>query len=512
MSDVTSAVSQQAVSKAQDHANKGLQFAQKGDLKNAEAELRRAVEVAPRNPLYWSDLGSILRTQKKLEEAINCYQKALKIDSRNCVIRRNLALTQWDLGQLPEAIKNLESVLSTRPDDKLATLMLGMVTESLKDYAAARKLLESVLDLVRERLESVASLARAYYHTGEKKKARETLESLAAVQAVEPEKIFACAQVALEADDYETAERLLLSIRSTYPDATMLGYSLAVIQFRAGRVDESEKALLELIRTERSNSQVYNLLGHCFQKQGKVEQAVGAFEKAVERDPAHESNYLDLLRLLATNNLWRPTLELAKKAVEKVPVSHSLYEVKGLSETILLLTADAIRSYTRALELNPASAKANLGLAVAQSAAGMNKEAAATFERGIQQFPRDALHYQEYGLMLLKQGAAGNSAAEVRGISLLETALSLENRLSEAQYHLGSLALTRGETQRALPHLETAVKLEPNVSKIRFALARAYRRLGRTDEASKELENYHRLKAVEENSNPGFPAVGAQFK
>ena len=79
--DVASAVSQEGVSKAKDHASRGLQFAQNGDLKRAESELRRAVESAPRNPLYWSDLGSILRAQKKHWESL---RKRLEKYSKFC--------------------------------------------------------------------------------------------------------------------------------------------------------------------------------------------------------------------------------------------------------------------------------------------------------------------------------------------------------------------------------------------------------------------------------------------
>jgi len=510
--DLAPAMSQQTTSSAQVHANRGLQLVQKGDLKGAESALRQAATLAPRNPLYLSDLGSVLRAQKKLEEALGCYTQALAIDPKNSVIRRNLALTQWDLGKLPEARKNLESVLSLQPGDKLATLMLGMVAESLKDYAAARRLLESVSDLASERPESVASLARVFYHTGEPAKARSLLKSAGSKTGVHPQTVVTLAQTALEAGDNETAEKLLISVRPSYPDPTLLGYSLATVQFRAGRIADSAKTLLELVQTNRANGQVYNLLGHCFQKQGRTKEAVGAFERAVEEDPAAESNYLDLLRLLAANNLWRPTLKLATQAVRTVPGSHTLYEVKGLSEIMLSFTDDAIRSYTRALELNPESAKATAGLAVAQSAAGLYQEAASTFEKGIREFPKDALHYQEYGLMLLRQAAGGDAAAELRGISLLETALSLDNSLSEPHYQLGNLALTKGQVQQAVEHLELAVKLEPNLSKIRFVLARAYGQLARADDAAKQLEAYRQLKALEEKSNPGFPAVGAQSR
>src|SRR5690242_19671639 len=51
------------------HAGEGVQAAQRGNLKTAEAELRQAVEMDPRNPAYLGTLGAILGTEQELEES-----------------------------------------------------------------------------------------------------------------------------------------------------------------------------------------------------------------------------------------------------------------------------------------------------------------------------------------------------------------------------------------------------------------------------------------------------------
>src|SRR5205814_10699314 len=45
---------------AEKYANKGLGLAQRGNLVAAEAELRQAVRLAPRNPSFLVDLGIVL--------------------------------------------------------------------------------------------------------------------------------------------------------------------------------------------------------------------------------------------------------------------------------------------------------------------------------------------------------------------------------------------------------------------------------------------------------------------
>ncbi len=163
---------------AQVHATKGVEAAQQGNLKTAEAELRQAVEMEPRNPDYLGTLGAILGTEQELEESNGYLEKALAIIPNDIATRRNLASNQFLLGRLQPAKKNLDRILKAKPDDSTSVLLLGMVEEELKDYPQAARLLGSVPDQVRQRPESLAALARAYYHTGQKEKARETLEKL----------------------------------------------------------------------------------------------------------------------------------------------------------------------------------------------------------------------------------------------------------------------------------------------------------------------------------------------
>ncbi len=493
-------------SQARVHANRGFEFAQKGDLKEAEAELRRATELAPDDPQYLAGLGSILGMQQKLTESEVYFKKVLKLDPRNLAVRRDLAATQWQLGELEDAKANLETVLKTKPGNAPAMLLLGMVLENLKEYTAAAKLLASVPDLVRQRPESLAALARCYYKTGQNTEARATLQTLQNHPAGPPA-VFMGGRVATEAEDYEMAEGLFMSIKSSYTDTVALAYNLALVQYRSGRFRASQDTLLDLINAGHRRSEIYNLLGWCYQRQDNQKEAIRALEQAIDRDPSREGNYLDLGMILASHRRLPAALAVANEAVKANPHSYHSHLMKGLTELRMDQYTDAVKSYSRALELDPSNAEANRGLAVAQFAAGMNREALATFERGLSQFPRDAATYQEYGKVLIKLSETGDTTAESRAAELLTSALALDGSLSEPHYYLGNLALKKGKLTEAAQHLEKAAALDQKSSKIPYALARAYRRLGRTGDSTKELQRYHELKAEEEKAVPGFSAI-----
>ncbi|MDE2965222.1 MAG: tetratricopeptide repeat protein [Acidobacteriota bacterium] len=481
------------------HLANAARLIREGNLRKAETELRRAVDLVPDNPAYLARLGQVLGMQNRMEEAGRYYSRALKLAPDSTAIRRNLALTQWSRRLFAEAKANLEQVLAKVPDDELTRFLLGMILVNSGENARAVGLLESVPERVRGQGEAVAALARAQYGLGKKEQARATLESMALNRSLSPGDVYACATTAANAEDFATAEKLFLSIRSTYPDPAALSYQVALMQFRSDRIDRSRQTLLEAIETGQSSGPIHNLLGHCYAAQNQLPSAVASFEQAMELEPAQESHYLDAVQLLAEHQIWRVLIRIAEKGLARIPRSDRLFRMKGLAETAMLYSEDAVRSYRRALEINPDSAKANLGLAIAQRTAGSREDAAATFEKGIRKFPDHGAHYQEYGLMLLKAAETGDDGALKRAVDLLQKSVELDASLPVAHYQLGRLALERDRAGEALPHLETAARLNPDQSRVHYLLARAYRRLGRGEEARSHLKTFRRMKAAEES-------------
>lgn len=376
---------------AREHAEKGVQLAQAGDLAHGETELRTAVELAPNDASYLTSLGGILGMEQKLVEANSYFEKAVKLDPANAAARRNLAANEWRLGQLKQAQANLEHLLRAQPGDEIAMLLLGMVSENEHDYARAAKLLAAVPELVEQRPESVAALASAYYHTGRRGEAHKTLEGLL-TRSASPPGVLAAAGVAVRAQDYGIAEKLFESIRSS---------------FNSGR----------------ETSEVYNLLGI-------VEMKMDQF-------------------------------------------------------------TDAVRSYSRAIQLDPGSLDAQVGLASAKWAAGMRVEGEKQFQALLTQHPRDASVYESYGASL--SSSATDDATLDRAAALLKKAVELDGSRAEAHYQLGILELkkdTPESARQALEELRAAVRLGLDDSKIHYALARAYRRLGRENEAAAEMRLY----------------------
>jgi tetratricopeptide (TPR) repeat protein len=449
---------------ARDHVKKGLALSQKGDLRSANAHLERALKLAPNDveaPYY-------------------------------------LAVNQYRLRQYAPAKANLERILRAKPEMRPATLLLGAVLEKLDDYRRAIRLLESVADLVRQQPEWIAILARCYYHTDHPEKGRATLDWL---RTAGPAAIFLGAETAAQSDDLGTAEQLFESIRSTYPDRAQLGYKLAMVQYQAKHFASSEATLQQLTAAGTRESRVYNLLSWCYHRENRLSEAVAAMNRAIELDPAAETNYDHLAQILIEDGRHADATEAAEKAIAVAPNSAAAYQLRGRAETGIGNFKLAYQSYARAVELNPAEAGALLNLALVQQKLFQFREAAGSFEKGIARFPKNPQFYEAYGRMLLDNGSdAGNE--EARAVSLLEKALALDNQLGGAHYELGKYLLGHDKVQPALAHLEAAAKLDPQDGRTALTLAGAYRRLGRNADAGEQLRKFKELEALKNSSAP----------
>ena len=128
--------------------------------------------------------------------------------------------------------------------------------------------------------------------------------------------------------------------------------------------------------------------------------------------------------------------------------------------------AGAVIAYERALEVQPSSARVQLGLGNALRAAGDPARAAAAYRRSLALDPRQPLAWVNLGLAIGEQGdAAGASEALLR-------AIRLDASEPLAYYNLGNLRLVRGDLAGARELYARAAASDPSIAPAHLQLAR----------------------------------------
>jgi predicted O-linked N-acetylglucosamine transferase (SPINDLY family) len=163
-------------------------------------------------------------------------------------------------------------------------------------------------------------------------------------------------------------------------------------------------------------------LGNAFRAQGRTDQAIAHYERALSLKP----DYLE-----AHNNLG-----LALAAQGRID--------------------QAITHYERALSLNPDYAKAHNNLGLALAAQGRIDQAITHYERALSLNPDDTLAHNNLGNALRARGQTDQAIAHYK------RALSLNPDDALAHHNLGSVLMLQGRIDLAFPHYERALSLWPD--------------------------------------------------
>jgi predicted O-linked N-acetylglucosamine transferase (SPINDLY family) len=122
----------------QQHWSRGVALARGGRLDAAADALERAVRQAPRNPLYWLNLGSVRRRQRRIDAALRCAQHAFELDPHNilaCHLWAELLRSQNRSAQALQVLRSLHPEVARDEQHLLLEGTLQMALGAWQDAA-----------------------------------------------------------------------------------------------------------------------------------------------------------------------------------------------------------------------------------------------------------------------------------------------------------------------------------------------------------------------------------------
>jgi len=183
-------------------------FKQNEIYSDAEALLRRAVEIAPDFALAWGDLGHALLKSQKPVEAIEAYKQALKLLPENYIAWTQLARAQSLAGYPEKSAKAYQKSLEINPKIPNAQMGYGHVLKALGDQPGS---LRAYREAIRQKPDfgevywSMANLKIFKFKEKEVEAMEEQLEKSKLGESTEVHFRFALGKAYEDLKDYDKA-------------------------------------------------------------------------------------------------------------------------------------------------------------------------------------------------------------------------------------------------------------------------------------------------------------------
>lgn len=219
------------------------------------------------------------------------------------------------------------------------------------------------------------------------------------------------------------------------------------------RYEEAAKIYSDVLAKNPSDPQVYFLLGASKKALGKSQEALVAFQKAVELDENHQQAWEQIGDLLMNRMDYRGAEGAFLKSSALNPSSAPSWE--GLAQTYLYQqkTPQAEQAYEKLLGLEPDNVPAIYNLGVIQHQSNKNDAAKESFKKVIRLNPNYAEAYNNLGGIYLIEGQVDQSIQEN------EKAVQLKPGLATAHYSLFTAYELKKNYPRAVEHLEQYIKI-----------------------------------------------------
>lgn len=473
------------------HARLLQQIKEPAKAKSIYEDLIAKYKLKPEGLRARNELARVLLTEKNTADAIKLVTQVLQENPRDrdgLLLRASMAMNNNDP---VTAISDYREVLKDDSSNAKIMSALALAHSANHEPALAKDTLQKALSVAPNDVDAHVQLARLYVNENQLDQAAVELKS--ATQAA-PQNIIAwegLMKIYLQKRDWQQAQLTVDGVRAAFPDAVAPDFLTGVLR----------------------------------RAEGKRDDAIKAFNRALERQPEAIEPLAGLVSLYLEGKQTREALAAVDKAAQKAPKSAAILSLKGEVLSGDKRYPDAAQSYRKAIAIDASEATYHKGLAAALLATGDSAAAIAALEQGLKATQGEsslymalaALQEQQkqydkaiatYDTLLAQhpesQTAANNLAmllVSYRGdAASLGKAKTLVDPLRKSDNPafldtVGWLDVQQGNAKAAVPALEQALKTVPDSPLLRYHLGMAYFKDGNRVAAGEHLS-----KALEGNT------------
>jgi tetratricopeptide (TPR) repeat protein len=318
-----------------------------------------------------------------------------------------------------------------------------------------REWLRAVLDAA-EPDDGWGRQVRAARREGDAARRQAALEALAAAADVPRLPALALTRLAAKLPP-APAVALLRRAQGQYPADFWVTHDLGIAlqQLTPPEWAEAVRYLTAATALRPDSPGVHLNLGDTLRAQGRVDEAIACFRRALDLDPKYLRAHTSLGGVLAEKGRVDEAIACFRRALDLDPKFVPAHNNLGVALQAKGQADEAIACYRRALDLDPKYAQAHTNLGNALADKGQADEAIACYRRALDLDPKHAPAHYNLGYALRGKGQVDEAIACYR------RALALNPKYAQAHGSLGAALLYTGCYAEARDALAQALQLYP---------------------------------------------------
>lgn len=450
----------------------------------AESTLKQCLQSDPESPAGYLLLSQLYLATKRQDEALKTLDEAIGRNPKDTSSLMLIATLRQQKGEYAAARDAYEKLLVAKPDFGAALNNLAyLYSENLKDLNKAYEMGQRAREILPHEPHTADTFGWILYQRKEYAWAfgvlAEALERLPESTEVQ----YHYGMAAYDAGNWKAARSSLqaaLSRNSDFDGAGEARRRLGVLDIDPASTGSA--ALEKMASQSPGDPVLQSRLGEAYGREGRVDKAVAAFERAQQLSPKNFSVMLAFAELLASTGQTSRALEIAKSARSLAPSDPDTLRVLG---SIALQAGDqewAFSLLNEASRQNPNDARLAFDLGRAAYSVGQLDTSADAMRRALKldSLSPEAAEAREF---LELSTLAADPEAAASQVGRIDAALAAKPQLLPALAARAAAAEFRKEFDDARTQYERILKSFPQFTPARRQLALLAAAAGDTDKA-----------------------------
>src|SRR2546423_1079655 len=342
-----------------------------------EIEILRsfARRIDPSDAGAYNNLGVLYFRKGLTDEAIVSFARALALDERMGVARRNLEIAYGETGLLERRLQELEERLRANPEDLEALVQSGIAEKTAGRLERAHSLFQRAIALDTDSSVLHFLLAETLYNRGLHEDAMRSVRRSIELNPENPDALYL---IGFILGDLGRAEEAAEANRR----AVMLNPTL--VRAQANLSLETYRHEMTPSHQQKTPAGAHITLGRALRQKGYFQEALREYEKAIEGGEANAEVLQAMLELYLLQRDTGAAIATADRFAREFSPTAKTWNGRGVALQLEGRHAEAEESYTRALEIDSSYPFAYNNIGVVIWHKSDTKNAINSFRRALQ--------------------------------------------------------------------------------------------------------------------------------